>query len=205
MIRILLWHESRLISKALATVLAHEDDLIVVAESGEARGLVDLTLRVRPQVAVFDHASSDAISIADVCHELTSGALAELRVLVLLDRKACLRIGADLLKLVPGVGLMDTNSAPADLIRCIRLLAQGQPVLDANLAVAAIKADQNPLTDREREVLRRTVRGEPIPDIAAGLFLSTGTVRNYLARITVKTGGRTRLEAIRIAESAGWI
>jgi two-component system response regulator DesR len=199
-----LWHESKLISKALATVLAQEDDLIVVAESGQARGLVELTLRVRPQVAVIDHALSDAIPLSDVCQELTS-AMAELRVLVLLDRKACQRVGAGLLKLVPGVGLMDTNSAPADLIRSIRLLAQGQPVLDANLAVAAIKADQNPLTDREREVLRRTLRGEPIADIAAGLFLSTGTVRNYLARITAKTGGRNRIEAIRIAESAGWI
>jgi two-component system response regulator DesR len=204
LIRILLWHQSNLISKALATVLAQEDDLIVVAESGEAHGLVNLTLRVRPQVAVFDHALSDAPPIADVCHELV-GALAELRVLVLLDRKACLRVGPDLLKLVPGVGLMDTSSSPAELIRCIRLLTQGQPVLDANLAVAAMRAGQNPLTDREREVLRRTLHGQPIPDIAAELFLSTGTVRNYLARITTKTGARTRIEAIRIAESAGWI
>jgi two-component system response regulator DesR len=78
-------------------------------------------------------------------------------------------------------------------------------VLDTEVAVAALTAGDNPLTDREREVLRLALDGAPAKEIAKNLYLSTGTVRNYLSRILDKTGARTRIEAIRIAQEAGWI
>jgi two-component system response regulator DesR len=202
---VVLWHPSNLLSKALATVLTMDnDDFAVVAESGGAQRFFDVASRSRPHVAVIDHALDRESPLPDTCARLMSTA-SELRVLLLLDRSACQRIGAELVKLLPAVGLVDVDSSPADLIRCVRRLAEGQPVLNVDLAIAALKGKQSPLTDREREVLRLTVHGEPIAVIAAKLFLSTGTVRNYLGSIRAKTGARTRIEAIRNAEAAGWI
>jgi two-component system response regulator DesR len=204
LIRVLLWNRCNLVSKALASVLAQEDDLTVVAESCDAERVFELALRERPHVAVLDHALGSTSPLADVCVQLLC-ALPEIHILVLLDRLLGARIGADLAKLVPGVGLIETSCSPTELGQCIRRLTQGQPVLDIDLAVAALKADRNPLTDREREVLRLALNGDPISEIAATLFLSAGTVRNYLSHVMAKTGARTRIEAIRIAEKAGWI
>jgi two-component system response regulator DesR len=204
LIRILIWHPSNLVSMALASVLVQEQDFSVVARSGTGHGLFDLVRRERPRVAVIDHAIADTMSVTTMCQRLTSS-VPDLRVLVLVDRLATPRVDAELMKLVPQVGLLDTASSPAELVRCVHKLAQGEPVLDVNVAVAALVADRNPLTDREREVLRLAVQGEPVANIAAKLCLSAGTVRNYLARITTKTGARTRIEAIRIAAASGWI
>jgi two-component system response regulator DesR len=202
--RVLVWHQSNLVCRALAAVLAPEDDFDVIAAAGHFDDVVALAVREAPQIAILDHASASKISIADACRQLAR-ALPGVRVLVLLDPPAGQRVGADLVKLAPQVGLMDTGSSPDELVGAIRALLQGKPVVDVHLAVAAIKADRNPLTEREREVLRLAVEGTPVPDIANRLCLSIGTVRNYLSRITAKTGARTRIEAIRNAERAGWI
>jgi two-component system, NarL family, response regulator DesR len=203
-VRVLVWHQSNLVSQALATVLANEDGSDVIAASGDFDSVIALATQEQPRVVVLDHASTSTVSIADACRELTR-VLPGVRVLVLLDPPAGQRVGADLVKLAPAVGLMDTGSSSDELVRAIDELSQGKPVIDVNLAVAAIKADRNPLTEREREVLRLALQGAPVPDIANRLCLSIGTVRNYLSRITTKTGARTRIEAIRNAERAGWI
>jgi two-component system response regulator DesR len=81
----------------------------------------------------------------------------------------------------------------------------GERVIDPTLAVAALRAPRNPLTRREREVLRVAALGTPCADVAGRLHLSVGTVRNYMSTIMRKTGGRNRLEAVRMAEEAGWL
>lgn len=73
------------------------------------------------------------------------------------------------------------------------------------VAAAALSAQANPLTGRECEILRFVMTGATTLDVAESLGLSAGTVRNYLSQITVKTGARSRIEAIRIAQDAGWI
>lgn len=204
MIRVLICHQSNLVSAALAAVLNQEADLAVEAYSGEVDGLVPRTFRHRPDVLVLDHATGGALSPVGLCEQLID-TMPKLSVLILMDALSCRRFGADLARLAPSVGLVDINTSPADLVRGIRRLTDGQPVLDVHLAMAALKAGQNPLTPRERDVLRLAVHGAPVADIADTLFLSTGTVRNYLSRVTAKTGARTRIEAIRIAEASGWI
>jgi len=86
-----------------------------------------------------------------------------------------------------------------------RGLAGWRIVLDPSLAVAALTAEDNPLTDQEREVLRLAVAGIPTKEIARSLHVSAGTVRNCRSRVLAKTGARTRIEAVRIAQEAGWI
>lgn len=203
-IRILLAHGGTLLRGALAAVLAKEDDLQVVAELAHADDVLPAAQRDRPDIAVLDYALPGAATIAGLCSRLAA-AVPGCAALVTVDRRSSAAVGPELARLVPRVGLIATEASPAALVDSVRRLARGEPVLDIELAVAALTARDNPLTDREREVLRLARDGAPTKEIARRLYLSTGTVRNYLARIVMKTGARTRLEAVRIAQEAGWI
>lgn len=102
------------------------------------------------------------------------------------------------------VGILRSDAGPQRVIDGIRRLARREPVLDADLVVAALRSN-GPLTSRETQVLTLTAAGAPVAEVAASLGLSRGTVRNHLGRITRKVGARTRVEAVRMAREAGWI
>lgn len=194
---------------ALAAVLCREPDLIMVAELTRWDDTLSTALRTRPDVAVVDFtlpgfAPPDTGSADERCQAYCR-ALPASAMLVVLDRSSCAGAGRSLIQLAPRVGLIDTEASPAALVAGVRQLARGESVLHADLAMAVLTAADNPLTVREREVLRLALDGTPTKEIARRLFLSAGTVRNYLSRILVKTGARTRLEAIRLAQDAGWI
>ena len=100
------------------------------------------------------------------------------------------------------------KDSPADkLTQTIRRVLAGERVIDPDLAAAALAEGASPLTPREREVLAAAARsdGATIAQLAAGLFLSEGTVRNYLSSCIQKTGARNRTEAQRIAQERGWL
>ncbi|WP_308207919.1 helix-turn-helix domain-containing protein [Actinomadura madurae] len=78
-------------------------------------------------------------------------------------------------------------------------------MIDQALAARALTAPENPLTDRELDVLRLAASGSDPSEIAARLHLSRGTVRNYLGAIVTKLNARNRLDAIRIATEADWL
>lgn len=78
-------------------------------------------------------------------------------------------------------------------------------MVDPALAAAAVTDGGNPLTDREREVLRAAADGAPVGDVAQRLYLSRGTVRIHLSAAIRKLGTRTRIEAVRSAEDRGWL
>lgn len=204
MVRILLGHTLRLFREALSTVLAGQEGLIVVAEVGDAEDVRARALQVRPDVVVLDVALPGPDDVQTLCQNLCD-ALPECGALVLLDRRANATAGLALARLAPRVGILGTDASPADLVEAIRQIAQGQIVLDPRLAVAALTADSNPLTEREREVLRFAFAGIPTKEIARTLHLSAGTVRNCMSRVLAKTGARTRIEAMRTAQNSGWI
>jgi two-component system, NarL family, response regulator DesR len=98
------------------------------------------------------------------------------------------------------------KDSPADkLAETVRRMLAGGRVIDPDLAAAALADGVNPLTPRERDVLAASADGSLISEIAAKLYLSEGTVRNYLSACTQKTGARNRAEALRIAEERGWL
>jgi two-component system response regulator DesR len=84
-------------------------------------------------------------------------------------------------------------------------VAAGERVVDPQLALAALEMADNPLSPREAEILKRHAAGASAAEIAAELFLSYGTVRNYLASAVTKLGARNRVDAARIATDAGWL
>ena len=93
----------------------------------------------------------------------------------------------------------------AQLADALRRVLAGERVIDPALAAAALAEGANPLTDREREVLRAAADGSTNADLATTLHLSPGTVRNYLSTAIQKLAARNRTEAVRIARDKGWL
>ena len=103
-------------------------------------------------------------------------------------------------------GRSATGHSPADkLTQTIRRVLAGERVIDPDLAAAALADGLNPLTPRERDVLAASADGGTIAEIARQLYLSEGTVRNYLSACIQKTGARNRAEALHIASERGWL
>jgi len=199
-IRILLGHNGALLREALAALISAEPDLEVVAQLARTGDVPAAIARERPQVAILDYLLPGNATVSELCRTLPDCA-----VLVVLDPQLSAGAGRSLAQLAPRVGLIGTEASPAELVDGVRHLARGVPVLDPALAVAALTAGDNPLTERECEVLRLVVEGAPAKEIAKKLELNVGTVRNYLSRILAKTGARTHVDAVRIAQEAGWI
>ena len=98
------------------------------------------------------------------------------------------------------------KDAPAtQLAQAIRRALAGERVVDPALATAALSEGNNPLTEREREVLAAAAQGASVAEIAETFALSEGTVRNYLSVASQKVNAHNRVEAVRIAEQKGWL
>jgi two-component system, NarL family, response regulator DesR len=199
-IRVLLAEDLHLIRGALASLLRLEPDIEVVAEAADGDAVLPAALAHR-HVAVLDvqMPGIDGIEAAAALRERVPGC----RVLVLtqLGRPEVLRRA-----LATGVqGFMLKDAPPADLAAAVRRVHAGETVVDPALAAATIAARANPLSPREVDVLRRAAGGDDLPEIAAALHLTRGTVRNYLGAIVTKLDARNRLDAVRIATEAGWL
>ncbi|TNY34989.1 response regulator transcription factor [Thermomonospora catenispora] len=201
MIRILLADDEHLIRGAVAALLGLQPDLEVVAEVGRGDRVLDAVAAHDPDVAVLDidMPGLDGLTVAERLHE--SGARCAVCILTSLGRPGYLRRA-----MAAGVRGFIAKDAPAeDLAAAIRKIHAGGRYLDAELAATAMAAGDNPLTEREREILRLIGRGVEAPRIAATLHLSEGTVRNYLSSAMTKLGAGNRLAAVRAAEDMGWI
>ncbi|HCT79902.1 MAG TPA: hypothetical protein DGG94_07010 [Micromonosporaceae bacterium] len=201
MIRVLLAHQGGLVRGALSSVLAQEEDIEVVAESAHGNEVSELVDRERPDIAVLDFDLPVSTTMTELCEQVSARCI----VLIIAERSSAVCRRVDVARLAPRIGVIAKESPPEALIDGMRRMILGETVLDGELARAALAAVQNPLTEREREVLRLADAGLTARDIALKLFLSHGTVRNHLSRVMTKTGGRTRIEAIRIAQDSGWI
>ena len=103
------------------------------------------------------------------------------------------------------MGFLVKDAPAAQLAQAIRRVVNGERVIDAALASDALTEGRNPLTERERMVLVQAKGGGSIGDIARALFLSEGTVRNYLSEAIQKLEARNRTDAARIADQKGWL
>lgn len=190
-----------MLRKALVSLLELEPDIHVVAEVESGSAVLPRAMELRPDVAVLDIdlPEMDGIAAAALLHQH----LPECRSLILtsLGRPGNLRRA--LKAYASGFLLKDTD--PDRLAAAIRAVAAGERVIDPQLALATLEAGNNPLTARETEVLGLAAEGEDVPQIAGQLFLSAGTVRNYLTTAVSKLGARNRMDAVRIARESGWL
>ncbi|GLY54909.1 response regulator transcription factor [Lentzea sp. NBRC 102530] len=201
MIRVLLAEDMHMVRGALIALLNLEPDIEVVAEVSSGDKIVPAARQHGPDVCVIDIDLPilDGLSAATTIRET----MPQVRTLMLtsLGRPGTLRRA--LAARVDGFLLKD--APPTELADAIRRVAAGERVVDSQLALAAWDRGECPLTDRELEVLRLAANGADSPDIAVALSLSVGTVRNYMTTIMTKLNGRNRVDAIRIAQEAGWL
>ena len=195
MIRVLLVEDTRVAARRLATELAREDGIAIVGRLDFDDGVERLAAHFRPTVILFntDYMVSQVLPVASELRVTIPGCA-----IVIVsdpDKRGMLpprRRSPELSFVVKG------TPVPV-LAEVIRRAARGERVVDPRLQVAAIA------TQKEWEVLGLAAQGESVADIAGRLYLSNGTVRNYLSSVIKKTGARNRLDAIRIARKGGWL
>lgn len=201
MIKVLLAEDMHMVRGALVALLDLEPDIEVVAEVASGDDIMSAARKHQPDVAIIDIdlPGMDGLTAAGMLREN----LPDLRVLILtsLSRPGTVRRALD--AKVGGFLLKDAR--PKELADAIRGVAAGRRVVDSQLALTAWDTADCPLTAREIEVLRMAGEGADAAEIATALFLSTGTVRNYLTTIIAKLNARNRVDAIRIAKEADWL
>lgn len=201
MIRVLIAEDMHMVRGALVALLDAAPDIDVVAEVASGNDILSTAMQHTPDVAVIDIdlPGKDGITAATELHESLPGC----RTLIVtsMGRPGTLRRA--LSAKVRGFILKD--APPEDLADAIRRVADGRRVVDSVLALAAWDTAECPLTQRELDVLRLASSGADVAEIAAQLYLSIGTVRNYMAAIVAKLNARNRVDAIRIAVDADWL
>jgi two-component system response regulator DesR len=200
-IRVLLAEDMHMVRGALAALLNLENDIEVVAQVASGADILPTAAECRPDVAVIDIdlPEKDGLTAAGELHEH----LPDCRTLILtsLGRPGTVRRALD--AKVNGFLLKDS---PSDkLANALRSVVVGRRVIDSELALTAWETEDCPLTPREVEILRLAAHGRTVSDIAAELYLSAGTVRNYLAAVVTKLNARNRVDAIRIATDSDWL
>ncbi|GAA2407406.1 response regulator transcription factor [Actinomadura vinacea] len=201
MIRVLLADDEHLIRGAVAALLGLEPDLEVVAEVGRGDEVPPAVAAHAPDVAVLDidMPGADGLTVAERLHE--AGATCAVCILTSFGRPGYLRRA-----MAAGVrGFVAKDAPTEELATAIRKVHNGGRYLDAELAASAMAAGDNPLTAREREILRLIGAGTETSRIAALLNLSEGTVRNYLSTAMTKLGQPNRVAAVQAAREMGWV
>ncbi|WP_328940149.1 response regulator transcription factor [Streptomyces tauricus] len=200
-IRVLLAEDQGMMRGALALLLGLEADIEVVAQVGTGDAIVGAALESRPDVALLD-IELPGISGLDAATLLRDEA-PDCRVLILttFGRPGYLRRAME----AGAAGFLVKDGPVEELARAVRRVLTGETVIDPALAAAALGAGPNPLTARECDVLKASVDGATVADIASKLSLSESTVRNYLSSAIGKTATRNRMEAMREARHQGWL
>jgi two-component system response regulator DesR len=201
MIRLLLADDQALIRSALAASLNLETDFEVVASVGRGDEVVSAAKATAPDVALLDieMPGIDGLAAAAILTEQVPACRSV--IVTTFGRPGYLRRAME-----SGAFGFVVKDTPVDqLAAAIRRVASGERVVDPELAAATLAQGASPLTPRERDVLAVSRTCGTVADIAERLFLSEGTVRNYLSAAIAKAGARNRTEASRTAEELGWL
>ena len=199
-IRVMIAEDQAMVRGALAALLETEGDIEVTAQASNGREALDLLAASLPDVLLTDIEMPDTTGL-ELAAEIQRRRLpVKVVILTTFARSGYLRRALD-----AGVSGYLLKDAPAGtLADAIRRIRRGARVIDPELAAEAW-TESDPLTDRERQVLRYAGEGDTSSEIADRLQLSEGTVRNYLSEAISKLGAANRTEAARIARQKGWL
>jgi two-component system response regulator DesR len=200
MIRVVIAEDQAMVLGALSALLEIESDIEVVARARNGDEAIDLVRTHRPDVLLTDIEMPGRTGL-EVAAVLRQEALPTRTVILTTFARAgylrrALEAGAS--------GYLLKDSPAEQLANAIRRVHAGGRAVDPELAAEAW-GEPDPLTDRERQVLRRAGEGQATGEIAEALHLSEGTVRNYLSEAISKLGAQNRVEAARIAREKGWL
>jgi two-component system response regulator DesR len=199
-IRVVLAEDQAMVRGAFAQLLDLQPDVTVVATAGDGGEALAAVAEHRPDVLLTDIEMPGRTGL-DVAQELRNrGDTTRVLIITTFARSGYLRRAMD-----SGVAGYVLKDAPiADLVSALRRVHAGERVVAPELAMAAWDS-ADPLTPRERELLREVTTGASNADIAVRLNLAEGTVRNYLSTAMAKLGARNRSEAANTARDRGWL
>lgn len=201
MLRILIAEDVDLVAEAFEALLSAEPTFDVVGRVGRGDLVAQAVVDLSPDVALMDidmpgasgiEATTEVKKVAPSCKVLLLTALPGSG-----HVHRALAAGAN--------GYLVKSTTGARLLDAIKQVASGGTVIDPDLAAEALRAGPSPLSEREVEVLSLVARGLTTEDIAGTLYLSQGTVRNYLSNAMTRLGVSTRVQAVAVAKERGWL
>lgn len=199
-IRVVIAEDQGMVLGALAALLEIEDDIAVVAQARDGKAALEAAIAQKPDVLITDieMPRMTGLELAAELKRLRS--TAKIVILTTFARAGYLRRALD----AGASGYLLKDKPARELAEAVRRVHQGLRVIDPEL-VAEAWVEEDPLTDRERQVVRLAGEGAAGAEIAEKLGLSEGTVRNYLSEAISKLGASNRVEAARIARAKGWL
>ena len=200
-IRVLLAEDQTMVLGALAALLEMEDDIEVVARARSGDEALKLIQQHRPSVFITDIEMPTRTGLEVAAELKRMGLPVRVIILTTFARAGYLRRALD----AGASGYLLKDMPAEQLADAVRRVYRGLRVIDPQLAAEAWTEEPDPLTERERQVLRLAGEGMASSDIATELNLSEGTVRNYLSEAINKMGAANRVEAARLARAKGWL
>lgn len=200
-IRVMLAEDQTMLRGALAALLELETDIRVVGQASNGREAERLARELTPDVVVTDIEMPEVTGLEFAALLKESESKSKVIILTTFARPGYLRRALE----AGARGYLLKDRPASELAEAIRRVHSGLRAVDPALAAEAWSADEDPLSDRERQILQRAGDGRSSAEIATELRLSEGTVRNYLSEAIAKLGAANRIDAARIARTRGWL
>jgi len=197
MIRIVIAEDQRMVLGALGSLLDLEEDMEVVGKANNGEEVLKLIEQLQPDICIMD-IEMPIKSGLDAAEELKEN---NCKVIML---TTFARSGYFERARKAGVnGYLLKDSPSEELANSIRVIVDGRRIYAPELVDMAYE-EENPLTERESQVLELIANGRNTKEIASELFITTGTVRNYISVILDKLDVGNRIEAISRFKEKGW-
>lgn len=200
-IKVVLAEDQAMVLGALAALLELEPDIEVVARASNGRDALRSVEKLSPDVLVTDIEMPEMTGLEVAAALKISRPAVRTVILTTFARPGYLRRALD----SGARGYLLKDRPASELADAVRRVHKGLRVVDPGLATEAWSAEDDPLTDRERQILQRAGDGRSSSEIAGELRLSEGTVRNYLSEAISKLGAANPVDAARIARAKGWL
>ncbi len=200
MIRVILAEDQALVRGALSALLELEGDIEVIFQAQNGLEALEQTRELLPDVLLTDIEMPKMTGLELALEVKKQNLKTKVVIVTTFARAGYLRRALE----AGATGYLLKDAPAADLADAVRRVHAGARAIDPTLALEAW-SEADPLTDRERQVLRFAAEGQSSLEIAGSLKLSEGTIRNYLSEAIAKLGANNRVEAARIAREKGWL
>ncbi|WP_119317487.1 response regulator transcription factor [Companilactobacillus formosensis] len=193
--------DQEMLNSALSAILDLEDDFQIIGSATDGQTAVQQIIALKPDVAILDieMPQMTGLEIAKQLRDIKQDI--KLIILTTFARKEYFEAAVN-----NNVNAYLLKDSPTDrLVETIHQVLKGETIFDSALVSTILSAAQNPLTNQELKILKEFSQGKGTQEIADTVFLSYGTVRNYISSILSKTGTHSRIEALNIAKKNNWI
>ncbi|WP_181349547.1 response regulator transcription factor [Thalassobacillus sp. CUG 92003] len=198
--KIVIAEDQGMLRGAISRLLGMEEDIDVIGEAENGQAALDMILQLQPDIAILD-IEMPLLSGLEVAETLHDNPLPCRVVMV----TTFARSGYLQKAVKAGVhGYLLKETPVTELAESLRRIQRGERIFSPQLTFVSLK-EHNPLTNREIEILQSLQAGKSVKDMTHSLFLSEGTIRNYISEVMQKLEAKNRIEAVSIAESKGWL